>query len=223
MEERIKELEEERIKELEKYLEVSGLENYELTKEDEEVLGRKVEFKEFKVGEIFELVNPKGKLNTKQLIEGKDIPYVGAKKTYNGIVKMCSKENIPEEQIMKGNAMIFVQQGDGSAGYTTYQPNRFYAISCVCCGYWDKLNENIAMYIMPELDKNKMLYSHSQSWNTERIKETRLHLPVDKKGQIDYEYMNDYIQAIKKKSIAGVVKYKDQVIEITKKVVAKTK
>ena len=49
-----------------------------------------------------------------------------------------------------------------------------------------------------------------------------INLPITTEGQIDYEYMDNYIQAIKKKTIAGVVKYKDQVIEITKKVVAKT-
>lgn len=137
-----------------------------------------VPVKDFTVGEIFRLVNPKGKLTTRELIDGTDIAYVAAKKTNNGVAKMCSRENIPDDQVMPGNCIVFVQQGDGSAGYTTYQPNDFYAISCVCCGYIDGvLNEEIGMYLMAVLDKNKVFYSHSNSWSGEKLINTKMPLP----------------------------------------------
>lgn len=152
------------------------------------------QFKEYKVGDVFRFVNPRGKLNTRELIDGNDIPYVAAKKTNNGIAKMCSKVNIPDEQIMEGNCIVFIQQGDGAAGYTTYQPYPFYAISCVCCGYIDGvLNEKIGMYLTSLLDKNKLFYSHSQSWNMDKIKKTIINLPVKKQIIPDFLMLHEFL------------------------------
>ena len=147
----------------------------------------------FKVKDIFTIVNPKGHLNTKQLIPGDDIPYVAAKKTNNGVAKMCSRENIPAADIMDGNAIVFIQQGDGSAGYTTYQPNPFYAISCVTCGYSPRLNEKRGLYLVSILDKNKTFYSHARSWNQQLIKETELPLPVRTVPSPDYALIDSMI------------------------------
>lgn len=149
--------------------------------------------KTFKVKDIFTIVNPKGHLNTKQLIPGDDIPYVAAKKTNNGVAKMCSRENIPAADIMDGNAIVFIQQGDGSAGYTTYQPNPFYAISCVTCGYSPRLNEKRGLYLVSILDKNKTFYSHARSWNQQLIKETELPLPVRTVPSPDYALIDSMI------------------------------
>lgn len=150
--------------------------------------------KPFTVEQVFRLENPKGKLTTKQLIDGNDIPYVAAKKTENGIAKWCSLENIPNEQIMQGNCIVFVQQGDGSAGYTTYQPEDFYAISCVCCGYIDGiLDEKVGMYLMSILDKNKAFYNHSNGWNGDKLRQTTMTLPVIENPNPDHEYTVDDI------------------------------
>ena len=149
--------------------------------------------KTFKVKDIFTIVNPKGHLNTKQLIPGDDIPYVAAKKTNNGVAKMCSRENIPAADIMDGNAIVFIQQGDGSAGYTTYQPNPFYAISCVTCGYSPRLNDKRGLYLVSILDKNKVFYSHARSWNRQLIQETELPLPVSTVPSPDYALIDSMI------------------------------
>ena len=162
---RIAELEQDRIAELEAYLAATGLDDYELTDEDKAVLSLSSDTKEFKVGDVFRIVNPKGKLTTRELLDGTDISYVAAKKTNNGVAKVCSRANIPDEQIMAGNCIVFVKQGDGAAGYTTYQPDDFYAIPCVCAGYIDgHLNEQTGAYLVAVLDKNRPLYGHSNSW-----------------------------------------------------------
>lgn len=170
-----------------------------------------VPMKDFTVGQIFRLVNPKGKLTSRELIDGNDIPYIAAKKTNNGVAKMCSRENIPDGQVMPGNCIVFVQQGDGSAGYTTYQPDDFYAISCVCCGYIDGvLNGEIGMYLMAVLDKNKALYSHSSSWSGSKLTETRMPLPyktVDGKDVPDWDYMQSYIAELEQERVAELERY----------------
>lgn len=182
-------------------------------------------YAEFLVGKIFRLVNPKGKLTTKQLLDGNDIAYVAAKKTNNGVAKMCSLVNIPSDQIMEGNCIVFVQQGDGSAGYTTYQPNDFYAISCVCCGYIDGiLNEEIGLYLVSVLDKNKALYGHSYSWNGDRLLNTKMLLPIEQdyydnpvidpdhtysdEGYVpDWDYMQQRIKELEQQRIKELEQY----------------
>ena len=229
MQDRIAELEQDRIAELEAYLAATGLDDYELTDEDKTVLESASKFAEFKVCDVFRIVNPKGKLTTRELLDGSDISYVAAKKTNNGVAKVCSKANIPDEQIMAGNCIVFVKQGDGAAGYTTYQPDDFYAIPCVCAGYIDgHLNEQTGAYLVAVLDKNRPLYGHSNSWGGDKLYNTVMNLPVIPHADpnhtytvadIDWHYMERYICAMEKIAIADVVEYKDKVIDTTKTLV----
>lgn len=223
MEERIKELEEERIKELEKYLEVSGLENYELTKEDEEVLGRKVEFKEFKVGEVFDILRTQKVYNANAVkiidtCQKGYSPYI-VRTAFNNGIRGYIKENVKD--LNDENTITLAQD----TAQFFYQARKYYTgnnVKIMKLRDKQEITENIAQYLISLLYKTFSKFSWGDSFSKENVEKQIIIVPVDKQGQIDYEYMNNYIQAIKKKTIAGVVKYKDQVIEITKKVVAKT-
>ena len=46
----------------------------------------------------------------------------------------------------------------------------------------------------------------------------KIWLPIKSDGTPDFDYMERYIRAMEELVIADVVKYKDKVIEITKKV-----
>ena len=220
MEERIKELEEERIKELEKYLEVSGLENYEITKEDEEVLKRKVEFKEFKVGEVFEVKNTKP-YSPEQFEYNKDgYEFICASNLNNGLNKDKSRVKVSDDTKMTSANII--AWGKQCPKFTYHKEKCVAGQGMYYIEMGDK-NESQCLYIIGELtNKCEGKYSYSKCLTGDKMKDEIIHLPVNKKGKIDYEYMDNYIQAIKKKTIAGVVKYKDQVIEMSKKIVAKT-
>lgn len=165
-------------------------------------------WKEFLVKNLFRFENPKGKLTTKDLIEGNDIPYIAAKKTNNGVAKMCSRANIPDDQVMKGNCIVFVQQGDGSAGYTTYQKEDFYAISCVTCGYIDGImNESIGLFLVSILDKNKAFYNHSNSWSGDKLLNTKILLPATETCEPDWNYMQERIAELEQERIAELEQY----------------
>lgn len=165
-------------------------------------------WKEFLVKDLFRFENPKGKLTTKDLIEGNDIPYIAAKKTNNGVAKMCSRANIPDDQVMKGNCIVFVQQGDGSAGYTTYQKEDFYAISCVTCGYIDGImNESIGLFLVSVLDKNKAFYNHSNSWSGDKLLNTKILLPATETYKPDWNYMQERIAELEQERIAELEQY----------------
>ena len=79
----------------------------------------------FNVESLFdEIKATKGK-TTGQLIKGDDVPYIAAAKTNNGFASMCSAKEHPE-WISNGNAIVFVQLGDGAAGLAHYIPCLLY-------------------------------------------------------------------------------------------------
>ena len=177
--------------------------------------------KNFLVGKLFRIVPAKGKC-TRELTSADGINYVAAKKTNNGIADRCSYVDAANKNIISdGNCIVFVQLGDGSAGYTTYQPKPFVGMNGkIACGYIDGiLNEKIGLYLMATLDKNKQLFSYSASWTGKRLRNTVMSLPVKVDGSgnpvldstckysddgfiPDFEYMQERIAELEQERIA---------------------
>jgi deoxyadenosine/deoxycytidine kinase len=81
----------------------------------------------------------------------------------------------------------------------------------------DKISENIAIYLVSALYKSlKPIYSWGNSISGKKIKKDIVNLPVKDDKTIDYEYMEKYINVIKKISIKSVILWKDKIIEKTK-------
>ena len=62
-------------------------------------------------------------------------------------------------------------------------------------------------------------YSWGDSISKSKIKKDIISLPIDKKGKIDFQYMENYIKVVQKLTIKNVVKYKDEVIDKTKGII----
>ena len=177
-------------------------------------------YKDFLVGKLFRIVPAKGKC-TRDLVSADGINYVAAKKTNNGVADRCSYIDAKDKDIIsEGNCIVFVQLGDGSAGYTTYQPEDFVGMNGkIACGYIDGvLNEKIGMYLMATLDKNKQLFSYSASWTGDRLRNTVMSLPIKvdednnpildteckyhEEGFIpDFDYMQERIEELEQERI----------------------
>ena len=69
----------------------------------------------------------------------------------------------------------------------------------------------------------KTALSHKYYWgdsiSRKKIQKDTMWLPITHNGKPDFDYMERYIRAMEKLVIADVVKYKDKMIETTKKVV----
>lgn len=135
----------------------------------------------FKVGEIFQIENTKG-TTTDELSDGNEIPYIAAKKESNGLDMMCAKKG-NEDFISNGNCIVFIQLGQGSAGYTTYQEKDFIGMSGkTSCGYNDKINKYSGLFLVAVLDLERPKFSFGRSWTGDRLKETVIRLPAKKSG-----------------------------------------
>lgn len=158
-------------------------------------------WKEFKIKDIFRLEPTKG-LDSTELLEGNDINYIGAKHEDNGLMMRCQLEGF-ESWVSKGNCIVFIQLGAGSAGYVNYIPDDFIGMNGkTLCGYIDGImNPKIGLFLETILCKERPKYSFGRSWTGDRLKETTIKLPVDSQGCLDWKFMEDYITSINHKPI----------------------
>lgn len=227
MEDRIKELEEDRIKELDAYLKATNLDDYELTDEDEKVFALSSEFvsneasswASFLVREVLNVEQTKSVVAKSNLIFG-DIPYVTRTVSDNGYMGKCG--NL--EKMNQGNCITI----GAETGVAFYQPNDFVAGNKVYRLSRDGLGEKEYLFLASVLNMQTKNYSYSNARIPEKIKSEFISLPVIPHADpehvytvddIDWKYMERYIRAIEKLTIADVVKYKDKVIDTTKMLV----
>lgn len=230
MEQRISELEEQRISELEEYLRVTGLDDYELTEEDEITLNEMKPTKTFKVGEIFQ------KLNT---------PFRGSKKRQESVSKIRSAEfslpvtnckfgnngimyyGRPEDFTSYRNVLGVIYNGPPTEGQTYFHEEAgVYTDSYLIALKERKITSiEIGLYLTAALNKsihNESARRYSRgnkaTWE-KKVENDPITLPVTSDGSIDFDYMECYIRALEKLTIANVVREKDRIIATTRQIV----
>lgn len=143
-----------------------------------------------------------------QIISGKDIyeaerkkgliPYVSATANNNGIGYFVGNTNETlEENCLSVNR-------NGSVGYSFY--HQYKALFSNDCRKLRLKNKSpfVGKFISRIITGQKDKYGYGYKMGTGRIKRQKILLPVDKKGQPDYEYMEHYI---KKLEYEKLVKY----------------
>ena len=242
MQERVKELEQERIKELDAYLKVTGLNDYELTEDDRELL-RISGLGEYKGSDVktyknFALYKLFASSNGDVDLQKKDINGLGDWVVSSGVENrgFIGKSDA-KAKTFNGNTITIDMFGNAfyrKDKYKMVTHARVFSLSPL----FKELDELNAQFIVASLKSLKTIYSYSNmcSWN--KIKNTTISLPIktdDSKAPIidssrkysadgyipDWEFMSRYIKAIEKEVIADAVKKKDEIIEKTKEIVNK--
>lgn len=216
----IAELEAESIAELEAYLLATGLNDYTLTVEEQQVLldFENVKFQEFDVVELFNVKNS-GNILSRDIVENSgETPYLCASSENNAVSSYISYD---EKFLDKGNC-IFI---GGKTFVVTYQEKDFYSND----------SHNLILYLKDEEEKSKFnqLYlatcinkslGHKYSWgnsiSNKKIQTDKVFLPI---GDIhsNYAMMETFISAIHKLVIKDVVLYANRKIGATKNIVNK--
>lgn len=152
-------------------------------------------WKWFSVENLFALEVTKGS-TTDELTEGNEIPYIAAKHNNNGCEMMCTRED-NLQFISKGNCIVFICLGAGSAGYALYQGGDFIGMSGkTMCGYNPNLNQYNGIFLATILSKERPKYSFGRSWTGDRLRKTRIKLPVTPSGEPDWQFMEEYIKSL---------------------------
>ena len=206
MESFIAELEQERMKTLQAYLQATGLENYELTKEEEKALEdyEKLEFAEFPITKVFDIKNTGNILSRDIVPNSGKTPYLGAGSENNSV---SSYIRYDEKYLDKGNC-VFI---GGKTFVVTYQEKDFFSND----------SHNLTLTLKNEMFKNKLTqlflvtcvnkslgykYSWGDSVSNKKIQKDLLSLPTTNKEE-NYKAMEPFIRAIQKLVIKDVVQY----------------
>jgi len=160
------------------------------------------EWKEFVIGEVFEIES--GKCSNVSKLKMGDIPYVGATNRNNGVLNFVENNT---NLISKGNCIVFICDGEGSVGYSIYKKENFIGSTTVKIGRNEKLNPYIGFFITSVADQVHSKYSFGFKRNTKRLKKEKILLPINTQGEIDYEYMEIYMYRLEYNKIIQYVKY----------------
>lgn len=146
------------------------------------------EWKEFKVSDIFEKRKIK-KLSSIPKQQG-DIAFISSQSTNNGIVKFCKVDPI----LIMNNAITVSTNGTNFECF--YHDYKFVASSDVEVLFSSNLTKNIALFICTILKKNQRKYSFGNKAKNNAVFNTVIKLPIDKNGNIDWLFMEDYIKSL---------------------------
>ena len=142
----------------------------------------------FQYSHIFQI--KKGKRAVVEEDEEGKTNFVSSTESNNGISKKVNLE--PNN---KGNLITI--NYDGSVGEAFYQDKPFYALDSVNVAYPKfKLNPMIAMFLITLIKKEKHRFSYGRKWNKQRMEKSILMLPVNSKGEPDWDFMESYVKRI---------------------------
>ena len=213
MESFIAELETERIAELSAYLTVSGLDNYELSKEEEQAIADYSSYN----WEAFNLKALYGKSTRGKRLKSEDripgtLPFVTAGEAEEGVSAFIGNE---VEVFDKNTTTIDMF---GSAKYRNY---RYGGDDHVAIVHTENVPMKAAIFVTSACHKaahtGKFDYGHN--FYAKDADALDIMLPA-KNGQPDYQAMELLISAIQKLVIKDVISYADNRIKATKKIIS---
>ena len=213
--ERIAELEAERIAELEAYLQATGLQDYTLTKEEEEALQgfEGVEWQTYNLEELFGKSTRGRRLKSADRVSG-NLPFVTAGEANEGISDFIGNDVIVFSENTTTIDMF------GSAKYRNYKYGGDDHIAVV---HTEKLPKFASIFVTTAIHKvsNAGQFSYSRNFYAKDADELNISLPSTQ-GDPLYSYMEVFIRAVQKLVIKDVVQYADRKITATREVVTKS-
>jgi len=215
MENFIAELEAERLAELEAYLSATGLQDYTLTKEEEEALQvfEGVEWQTYNLEELFGKSTRGRRLKSADRVSG-NLPFVTAGEANEGISDFIGNDVIVFSENTTTIDMF------GSAKYRNYKYGGDDHIAVV---HTEKLPKFASIFVTTAIHKvsNAGQFSYSRNFYAKDADELNISLPSSQ-GVPLYAYMEVFIKAVQKLVIKEVVEYADRKIAATREVVTKT-
>lgn len=163
-----------------------------------ELLDYDVEWKEFKVKDIFEFKKKNSKGLNYLEKNDKGISYLGATNRNNGVLEFVKDD---EKLKYKGNCIAFIRNGEGSMGYAVYKKEDFIATQDISVGYNDNLNLYTGTFITTIADRVRGKYNFGYKRNQNRLENEILHLPIDENGEPHWEYMSQFMKKLEKENI----------------------
>ncbi|AYD39604.1 hypothetical protein D4Z93_03420 [Clostridium fermenticellae] len=210
MENCIRKLEEKYIREFSVYLTASKLDNYKLSNKELELLTKKIVTKEYKLEKLFKAETGNVDLQQKD-IDGKGEYFINSGIQNYGIKGKTTRK----AKIFSDNTITI--DFFGNAYYRPFKykmatHNHVFSLS----GDIIK-NEKVGLYLVSQMSYFKQMFSYSNMATWNKIKGLSISLPVNSNGNINFDYMEEYINILEKLTIKDVVEWKNKIVTATKK------
>jgi hypothetical protein len=151
------------------------------------------EWASFALGALFNIV--KGKRLTKAEMKSGETPFIGSSALNNGCTAMIGNDKNQHHE----NTITVCY--NGSVGETFYQDQPYIASDDVNVLYPKfTMNRQIALFIVPLIKGVSSRYDYIDKWKKEAMEADKIYLPVDKTGQPDWAYMEEYMRKVEEKT-----------------------
>lgn len=171
------------------------------------------EWKEFKIGDLFEVSLSSGDLKLSECLPG-EIPLVSSGMTNNGIVGYIDSLGDGKAQIFPKNTITVDMFCNAF-----YQNQNFYSVSHGRVNILTpkfEMNEQIGMFITTLINKENYKYSYGRAVYSNEISRMILKLPVQNNGLPNWEFIENYIKNLNYKPISTQRKSNIKNIEFNK-------
>lgn len=152
------------------------------------------EWREFRVGDVFECKTTKTMLEPEQ----GDFLYITRTSENNGITDLIKLED--GSFLNNGNCITIGAEGL----YAFYQNKDFIAGVKIYALRNEKMNKYSALFVCTMLNQVIYQYSYGRARILKKIKDEMVLLPTTPDGQIDWQFMEDFIKKIYNKVIDEV-------------------
>ncbi|HDZ5064902.1 TPA: restriction endonuclease subunit S [Campylobacter jejuni] len=160
---------------------------------------KNIQWKEFDFADIFKEIKRGKRLIKDNQIQGKT-PYVSSSAFDNGIDNFINNN----ENVRKFNNCISLANS-GSVGNAFFHSYEFVASDHITQLIQPKFNKYIYLFLLPIITRLSEKYSFNREINDKRIKREKLLLPIDFKGNPNWQFMENYIRDIEYKKINNII------------------
>lgn len=162
------------------------------------------EWRQFDFPEIFDI--KKGFYNKKPNSDGTGtIPFLGATDSNNGVTRFLTLDEIKrgtktgdmhnsplDKKLFSGHAIAVTN--NGSVGHAFYQATQFTCSHDINPLYLrdHEMSREEADFLIKAIEEQGILFQYARKWRPIRMVKSKIMLPIDDKGNPDYEYMAEY-------------------------------
>ncbi|EAI3669742.1 methyltransferase [Campylobacter upsaliensis] len=148
---------------------------------------------EFRLGDVFECSGTfslvKSDLDEAYGGGGGNVPFISRTTFNNGCDGYVEVE---AKFITKGNCISI----GGEGIYAFYQKEDFATGTNICTLRNEKLNQYVALFICAVLNHEVYRYSYGRARNLGRVENEIIKLPINHKGELDFDFMENYIKSL---------------------------
>ena len=169
-------------------------------------IDKEVNWNNFPIADIFNIKS--GKRLTKADMKIGNIPFISAADNNNGVTNFISNLN----ESLDKNVLGVNYDGNGGMVISFYHPYDCIFSDSVKRFHFKNTQDDKYVFLFTKVSilKQRDKYRYGYKFNETRMKKQQIMLPVNFKGEPDYEFMHNYMLYLEQKKILEYLEYIDE-------------